>query len=173
MRQFQSEHRQCRDAAAKGTSHDQALACSPQIGFSSERNRRPCARGEEGHRAPSKGGSKPQQQPKAEARGSPDSSRAGLRPLPQYAYVALSQSNFCSVFSSLNPSRRKVKCQVFYTIYLTYRRTKARRNTVLAQQLGGYARSSREGAVCDRNASTARRATVFSYPPLRALADTP
>jgi len=44
---------------------------------------------------------------------------------------------------------------------------------VLAQQLGGYARSSREGAVCDRNASTARRATVFSYPPLRALADTP
>src|SRR5262249_49548705 len=120
MRQFRSEHRQCRDAAANGTSHDQALACSLQIGSSSESNRRLCARGEVGHRAPSKGGSKPQQQPKAEALGSPDSSRAGLPPLPQYAYAPLSQSNFCSVFSPLNPSRRNVKCQVLYTIYLTY-----------------------------------------------------
>jgi len=124
MPQFRSEHMQCRDAAANGTSHDQALACSPQIGFSSERNRRLCARGEEGHRAPSKGGSKPQRQPKAEARGSPDSSRAGLLPLPLYAYAPLSQSNFCSVFSPLKLSRYKAKCQVLYTMYLTYRRNK-------------------------------------------------
>src|SRR5262249_45196769 len=108
MRQFRSEHRQCRDAAANGTSHDQALACSPQIVFSSECNRRLCARGEEGHWAPSKGGSKPQRQPKAEARGSPDSSRAGLPLLPLYAYAPLSQSNFCSVFSPLNPSRHRL-----------------------------------------------------------------
>src|SRR3974377_1952634 len=123
MPQFRSEHRQCRDAAANDTSHDQALVCSPQIGFSSERNRRLCARGEEGHRAPSKDGSKPQRQPKAEARGSPDSSRGGSLPLPLYAYAPLSQSNSCSVFSPLNPSRRKAKCQVLCTMYLTYRKS--------------------------------------------------
>src|SRR5215475_9751707 len=83
---------------SNGTSHDQALACSPQIVFSSECNRRLCARGEEGHWAPSKGGSKPQRQPKAEARGSPDSSRAGLPPF-LYTLTHLCRNRIFARFS--------------------------------------------------------------------------
>ena len=111
---------QCHDARANATSRDRVPACSLRIGFSSERNTRLFARDEEDHQAPSKGGSKPQRRPKEEARGSPDNSRAGLPLLPRYASAPWSRSNLYSVFSPLNASRPKAKCQVLYTIYLTF-----------------------------------------------------